>query len=188
MFFLPPQRRTPDRFRRLAAFVVWLAIAITARAQDHTILFSVSDAGVSKAITNWGLDTCWANFDNMQRGLIYMGTNNVTIVRVGFTVDSPLTNNDISPADKSALLTCSNLASMATAATKWDMNLLFPVDAWYESSSSTVYTDRWASAMIACQRYYKRSMWMVEPFNEPDYSPWGEGSQQNLRNIEAYLP
>lgn len=158
------------------------------KSQDHTIVFSTSDAGVSKTITNWGLDTCWASFDNMQRGLIYMGTNNVTIVRVGFTVDSPLTNNDISPSDKSTLQTCSNLASMATAATRWDMNLLFPVNAWYQSGSGTVYTDRWAAAMAACQRYYKRSLWMVEPFNEPDYSTWGEGSQQNLRDIMGYLP
>ena len=186
----PQYQQNKSRIGEIAAFVVFLVLVLAnpVRAQVSTVSFNTAGSGVSAAITNWGLDTCWASFDNMQRGLIFMGTNNVTIVRVGFTVDSPLTNNDISPADKSALQTCSNLASMATAATKWDMNLLFPVDAWYQNGGGTVYTDRWASAMMACQRYYKKTMWMVEPFNEPDYSSWGEGSQQNLRNIEAYLP
>ncbi|HEU5396131.1 MAG TPA: hypothetical protein VFV81_03125, partial [Verrucomicrobiae bacterium] len=165
---------------------MWTA-ALTGSAQDHTIVYGTSDPGISRAITNWGLDTCWASFDNMQRGLIYMGTNNVTIVRVGFTVDSPLTNNDVSPADKSSLQTCANLAAMATAAKKWDMNLLFPVDAWYQSGSGTIYTDRWAAAMQACQRYYNRNLWMVEPFNEPDYSSWGEGSPQNMRDLTGHL-
>ncbi len=57
----------------------------------------------------------------MQRGLLYMGTNNVTIVRVGFFVDAPLTNNDVTPADKANMQTDMNLASMATVANRWDM-------------------------------------------------------------------
>ncbi|HZT22395.1 MAG TPA: LamG-like jellyroll fold domain-containing protein [Verrucomicrobiae bacterium] len=156
-------------------------------AQDHTIVFSSGDSGVSVAITNWGLDTCWPSFDNMQRGLIYMGTNNVTIVRVGFFVDAPLTNNDVTPADKSNMQTDINLARMATAATKWDLNLDSSIDPWYQSGANTVYPDRWAAAMEACQKYYNRHFWAAEGFNEPDYSPNGEGSPQNLYDIFGYL-
>lgn len=133
-----------------------------------------------RAITNWGLDICWQSFDNMQRGLFYMGANNVMIVRVGFTVDSPLMNNDVSPADKTSLQICANYANMATAATKWDMNELTGVNSWYQSGTGTVYADRWAAVIEACQRYYKKYFWSVEGFNEPDYSEWGEGSQQYL--------
>ena len=164
-----------------------LLAVMQVHAQEHAVVFGPTDPGVTRSITNWGLDTCWPNYDNMQRGLIYMGTNNVNIVRVGFTVDSPLTNNDVSPSDKAALQTCADLASMATSATRWDMNLLFPVDSWYQSGSGTVYPDRWAAAMEACQRYYNRNMWMTEPFNEPDYGSWGEGSGQNLYDIMGYL-
>lgn len=163
-----------------------LAFAGPVRAQDHTIVFSVSDAGVSKAITNWGLDTCWPSFDNMQRGLIFMGTNNVNLVRVGYVVDAPLTNNGLSASQKAVLQTHANLAKMATAATRWDLNMASSVDPWYQSGTGTVYPDRWAAAMEACQRYYNRSFWMVEGFNEPDYG-WGQGSQQNLYDLFGYL-
>jgi hypothetical protein len=139
------------------------------------------------AITNWGLDTCWPNYDNMLRGLIFMGTNNVNIVRVGFFVDAPLTNNDVTPADKSSMQTCANLAAMATAATRWDMNLDSSVNAWYQSGANLVYPDRWAAAVEACQRYYNRSIWSVEGFNEPDYTANQEGSSQNLYDIFGYL-
>ncbi len=91
----------------------------------------------------------------MQRGLFYMGANNVMIVRVGFTVDSPLMNNDVSPADKTSPQICANYANMATAATKWDMNELTGVNSWYQSGTGTVYADRWTAAIEACQRYYK---------------------------------
>src|SRR5262249_14814627 len=171
------------------AVVIFLAFALACpvRAQDHIVPFSTSAAGVSAAITNWGLDTCWPSFDNMQRGLIFMGTNNVNIIRVGFFVDAPLTNNDVTPGNKSSMQTCANLAGMATAATKWDMNLDSSVNAWYQSGANTVYPDRWAAAIEACQRFYNRSFWSVEGFNEPDYTPNGEGSAQNLYDIFGYL-
>lgn len=173
--------------RKLCATFFALILAGSIEAQDHTIVFSTSDPGVSAGTTNWGLDTCWPSFDNMQRGLIYMGTNNVTIVRVGFFVDAPLTNNDVTLGDKSNMQTDINLAGMATAATRWDMNLDSGVNSWYESAANVVYPDRWAAAMEACQRYYNRNFWSVEGFNEPDYTPNGEGTAQNLDDIFGYL-
>ncbi len=189
MILLPPLLRTLNRFWASGVFGVLFALVFASpvRAQDHTILFSPTDPGITRSITNWGLDTCWANFDNMQRGLIFMGTNNVNIVRVGFFVDAPLTNNDVTPANKSSLQACASLAGMATAATRWDMNLNTSVNTWYVSGAKTVYTDRWAAAIEACQRYYNRSIWMVEGFNEPDYTPNNEGSKQNLYDIFGYL-
>jgi len=65
-------------------FILHSSFFISARAQDHTIVFSTSDPGVSVAITNWGLDTGWPNYDNMYRGLLYMGTNTVNLVQVAF--------------------------------------------------------------------------------------------------------
>ena len=105
-------------FFRYSALVVVLSLGGLLQAQDHTIAFSTTAPGVTRSITNWGLDTSWPSFDNMQRGLIFMGTNNVNIVRVGFVVDAPLTNNDLSASQKAALQTHANLANMATAATR----------------------------------------------------------------------
>jgi hypothetical protein len=177
------------RFQSSAVLVavIMLLSAGLLRAQDHTIAFSTSDAGVSRAITNWGLDTCWISFDNMQRGLIFMGTNNVNLVRVGFLVDAPLTNGDISASQKPTLQSMANLAAMAPASARWDMNLASSVDTWYQSGANLVHPDRWAAAIQACQRYYHRSIWMVEGFNEPDYTSNNEGSPQNLYDIFGYL-
>jgi len=189
IFDVASRRRVLFRIFRTAACLgsSLLSWVHPLRAQDQTVVFSTTDPGITRSITNWGLDTCWANFDNMQRGLIFMGTNNVNLIRVGFFVDAQLTNNDVTSADKSAMQTCINLANMATSATRWDMNLNTGVNAWYISGANTVYPDRWAAAINACQRFYNRSLWMVEGFNEPDYIYNNEGSAQNLYDIFGYL-
>lgn len=165
-----------------------LALATAVEAQDHTIVFNTGDPGVIRAITNWGLDTTWTSSDNVRRGLTFMGTNNVTIIRVGFLANSPLTNNDISPAQKTTLQSMANLVAMANPTVLLDLSSATGsgVDPWYQSGAGTVYPDRWALAMEACQRYYNKAIWMAEPFNEPDYG-WGQGSQQNLYDAIGYL-
>jgi hypothetical protein len=190
MFIRQPWLCWRNRFWPSSAFVFLFALDLVSqvRAQNHTIVFDTGAPGVNAAITNWGLDTTWASSDNMQRGLIFMGTNQVTIVRVGFLANAPLTNNDISPAQKATLQSMASLAAMAGTNAVWDMSSATGagVDPWYQSGTGTVYPDRWAAAMEACQRYYNRKMWMAEPFNEPDYG-WGQGSQQNLYDIIGYL-
>ncbi len=170
------------------SIITVLALATAVQAQDHTIVFDTGDPGVSRAITNWGLDTTWTSSDNVRRGLTFMGTNNVTIIRVGFLANSPLTNNDISPAQKATLQSMANLVAMANPTVLLDLSSATGagVDPWYQSGSGTVYPDRWALAMEACQRYYNKAIWMAEPFNEPDYG-WGQGSQQNLYDAIGYL-
>ncbi len=66
------------------------------------------------------------------------------------------------------------------------------VDPWYQSGAGAVYPDRWATNMEVWQRYYaaraaNHPFWWTMPFNEPDYSGWGEGSPQNLYDIMGYL-
>jgi hypothetical protein len=74
-------RNTP--WRRAALFTLFAAASrVLLQAQDHTVPFSTGDPGVTKAIVNWGLDVTWPNPDNMRRGLIFMGTNQVDLVRV----------------------------------------------------------------------------------------------------------
>ena len=182
--------RTFKRFWQLSSLVLLFVFVLInpVCGQDHTILFGVTAPGVPAAITNWGLDTTWVNSDNMKRGLIFMGSNNVHVVRVGFVANEPLTNNDISPDQKATLQSMANLAAMAGTNAMWDMSSATGagVAPWYQSGAGTVYPDRWAAAMEACQRYYNHPMWMVEPFNEPDYG-WGQGSQQNLYDIMGDL-
>src|SRR3974390_2950583 len=95
--------------------------ATQALAQDHTLVFSTTDPGLNSSITNWGLDTTWTDANNMQRGLIFMGTNNASIVRVGFLVNAQLTNNDISASQKATLDSMANVAAMAKPDALWNM-------------------------------------------------------------------
>ena len=176
--------------RNSAIFVLFtLVVAVSVRAQDHTVSFSTSDCGVSKAIPNWGLDTTWASADNMRRGLIFMGPENVNVVRVPFLMNAPLIDGDISDDQRANLQRSADVAALAGPNAMWVLSAGTGsppdrgVDPWYQSSAGHVYPDRWEAAMEACQRYYNRPMWMVEPFNEPDYGPWGEGTRQNLSDI-----
>jgi regulation of enolase protein 1 (concanavalin A-like superfamily) len=154
---------------------------------SQTVTFTTSDPGVSAAIPYWGLDTNWPSADNMRRGLIFMGSQNVNVVRMPATLDAPLVNGDITDADKAQLQQSIDLAAMAGPNALWDLSGHAPVDPWYWSGSNRVYPDRWAAAMAACQQYYNRPIWMAEPFNEPDYLPWTEGSRQDLSDIMGLL-
>lgn len=186
---------TRCRFWRSGALVVlsMIVLAGPARAQDHTLTFSTTDPGSTRSITNWGLDTGWPNYDNMHRGLVFMGTNTVNLVQVAFEMYAPLTNGDITPAMKLDLTNMVNLASQTSTNARWILSSGTGggVDASYQSGTGTVYPDRWATMMSAWQRNYKtnfpnRTMWLAQPFNEPDYG-WGQGSQQNLYDILGYL-
>src|SRR5437879_500109 len=88
-----PANVLPDRLGWMA-LVALCILANSLQAQDHTLVFSTSAAGVSKAITNWGLDVTWPNYDNMRRGLIFMGTNAVDMVRVAFQSARPLRSEE----------------------------------------------------------------------------------------------
>jgi hypothetical protein len=88
------------------------------RAQDHTVTFNTTDPGVTRSITNWGLDTGWPNYDNMYRGLLYMGSNTVNLVQVTFEMFAPVTN-DITPQMKLDLTNMVNLASMTSTNARW---------------------------------------------------------------------
>ena len=191
--FAPFHPRRPWGLRLLLAGLLVSGPARPAFAQDHTIFYSTTDPGITAAITNWGLDTGWAKFDNMQRGLIFMGTNTVNLVQVAFEMYAPMTNNDITPAMKLDLTNMVNLASMTSTNARWIMSSGTGggVDATYQSGTGTVYPNLWAAMMTDWQRNYKtnfpnRTMWLTQPFNEPDYG-WGQGSQQNLYDILGYL-
>ena len=121
------------------------------------------------------------------------GTNTVNLVQVVFEMNAPLTNNDLTPGQNAALSNMANLASLTSTNARWIMSCGTGagVTNSYQSGTGTVYPDRWAAAMEAWQRNYamqfpNRTMWLAQPFNEPDWG-WGQGSQQNLDDILGYL-
>jgi hypothetical protein len=164
-----------------------LVLAGPVHAQ-HTLNFSTSDPGVAKAIPNWGLDTNWASADNMRRGLSFMGTDNVNVIRVPAMMDKPL-DSGLTSDQEAHLQQCMDIAAMASPTAKWD--LCAPgsdtVNAWFQNGTGTVDVNRWVLSLRLNQEFFKHPMWMVEPFNEPDYATWGEGSMKNLYDIMGGL-
>lgn len=156
------------------------------RAQNETVLFSTSATGVSTVITNWGVNTL--STTDIQRDLLFMGSNSMNFVLVGFQADMPQTNNSLTSSDLT-VLTNNIIAASMVPTTSWVMSFGSGagVNSWYQSGSGTVYPDRWATNMEVWQRYYNHSMLWTMPFNEPDYSGWGEGSPQNLHDIIGHL-
>src|SRR6185369_2953130 len=69
-FELPARLRNPGCLPWLA-LVGWCVFVDCLRAQDHTVVFNTGAAGVSRAITNWGMSVTWPSPDNMRRTLIF---------------------------------------------------------------------------------------------------------------------
>ena len=169
--------------------LVSLLFAIALQAQDHTVIFNTTDPGVTKSISTWGMDTTWASYDNIRGGIIYMGTNQIDVIRVGFMVNDALdASGQLSAAAKTTLDTMKNVANSA-GDKPWMFSPVTAagVNAWFKTSSTDVNTTRWVQAMDAAKQYLNKSILWAEPFNEPDYSPWNEGTTANLYDIMGLL-
>jgi hypothetical protein len=173
---------------RITAFLISLtSLAPSALHAVNTVYFNTSDVGVTKSITDWGVDTSWPSADNMRQSIMHMGAGQIDVVRVNFFMDEPLQpNGEIGPSSKSRINTQLNLAAMAgnkplvvIPATEKGSN------AWYLNGFE-VRVDRWVQLIEATQRYINRPIAAVEPFNEPDYWP-GQGTPENLRDIMVQL-
>lgn len=170
-----------------ATFVLAFFISLlNARAQVQTVLFSVTAPGTRTGPTNWGVNTL--STTDIQRDLLFMGSNTVNFVLVSFQTDTPQTNNSLNAGDVT-VVTNNIIAASMVPTTNWVMSFGSGagVHSWYQSGSGTVYPNLWATNMEVWQRYYHHSMLWTMPFNEPDYGPWGEGSAQNLHDIMVDL-
>jgi hypothetical protein len=179
-----------------AALAALLLALFVPPAEAQTVSFSTADAGVTKSIPYWGYDTAWHDLNNIQRSIIFMGSGNVNLVRVGAAMNSPLTGTDIWAADISAS-DKAYLSSLADETKSMVPNALWyfacgAYDNWYRSSTYNVYPDRYAAGWEANVRYLKTlantpTIWAIDCFNEPDYSPNNEGSALNIYDTLWHL-
>ncbi len=188
----PPPRLRPGRAPITSALLALacLAFAEDAAAQDRTVLFGTADAGVSKAITEWGLDTAWPSYDNMRRGVIYMGQDQVDLVRVVFPMNAEVVNGQLTAAQLNDVAYRVSLANLAGASKPLAMtaDTGAGVDAWFKNGAQVI-PSRWIEAMAAAARAYKaqgKTIVSAAPFNEPDYG-WNQGTTANLYDILGLL-
>ncbi len=135
----------------------------------------------------WGMDTAWDSSDNVTRGTNYIGKDVLSVGRVSFQpsdlVDS---NGNLSSAQKSRLQ--SRLNHIAISGVR---NIILNCD--HEALNSANYYGKpyeWYRVIKASVLYAKSkgfNVVTVSPFNEPDYSGWGEGTQAHFKEICRYI-
>ncbi|MFC0877253.1 LamG-like jellyroll fold domain-containing protein [Saccharicrinis sp. FJH2] len=150
---------------------------VTQPVTDRIVLYNLSDEGVSLPIT-WGLDLAWLSVDNIRRGVAFMGSDRVDVVRSSFMPTSPLLNGEL----QGEALTNTNqrmniIDTYLGTNTQVVLNCDHPsVDSWYLGNAVN-----WASLIDVTTRMHQergRTVISVSPFNEPDYG-WGQYTGSN---------
>ena len=153
-------------------------------ATDETVLYNVGDSGVAKHLL-FGLDTAWPSEENIKRGITYMGTENIDIVRASFQPTHPLLNGDLQQKQIDSLNIRLRLINLIGKNVKVALNDdPLSVDSWYKDNA-----DRWAQLIDVYTKRVQNSghpVVSVAPFNEPDYG-WGQGTITDFYNIAAAL-
>ncbi|MCR5819700.1 MAG: RICIN domain-containing protein [Bacteroidaceae bacterium] len=158
-----------------------------------TVPFRISDAGTKLPDITWGLDLAWFSESNLRRGAQFAGQDLIGIVRVPFqTINTGALNGALTQGQTDTLNIRINYVKKW--APKADINLNSDqrdgnsqqVTSWYRSSNSATQATRW-SELIALYKRHVESKGLkvvsVSPFNEPDYSPWHQGSKADFNAI-----
>ena len=158
---------------------------------DRTVVYNVSDPGVSKPIT-WGLDLAWLSEGNLRRGVDFMGSDVVDVVRSSFMPTDPLVGDTA-------------LSGEALTNTNYRISL---INTWLDPSTQVVLNSdhpsidpsfdpsnpdqsvNWAKLIEVTKNMHEaagRTVVTVSPFNEPDYSVTGQGTIDDFYDIVVEL-
>jgi len=155
-------------------------------AADRTVPFGMADPGISKTV-EFGADLAWANEQAFRRNVLFMGLNQIDIVRASFQPTYPLVNGtDLTQEQINDLNYRVGLINTYVGPnTRLTLNCDHPwVDAWYVGQPS-----RWHQLIKTTAQKFKdagHTIVTVGAFNEPDYG-WGQGSNQDMYNITSLL-
>lgn len=152
--------------------------------------FSVSalpDVAGDATKVSWGMDTAWDSADNVTRGTNYIGKDVMATGRISFQpsylVDE---NGELSSTQKSYLQ--SRLNHIAISGVR---NVILNCD--HEALNKANYVGKpyeWYRVIKASVLYARSkgfNVTTVSPFNEPDYSSWGQGSMEDFKEICRYI-
>ncbi len=168
------------------------AMHLQAGAADATPVTFMSRADISQYSIPaqpvlWGMDTAWDSEDNVVRGTNFIGTDVLAIGRVSFQ-PSDLVDSDgnLSDAQQEALQSRLNHIALSGVS-----NVIVNCD--HEALNSTNYygqPEEWYKVIKATVNYCQAqgfTVLTVSPFNEPDYTSWGEGTQDDFREIARLI-
>ena len=162
---------------------------------NNIIPFDISAPG-EKFPVRWGLDVAWISQGNMQRGISYIGKENLSVARIAFQPTYELTNGNLTNVQKQVLNNRITIAQLidknvdititADQEAMLTENRSYPgVD--YYSPNGTPNISRWAELIDATVAYVRDQKKMniigLSPFNEPDYAGWKEGDINASYNL-----
>lgn len=152
-------------------------------ATDRIVPFRLSEPGITREV-EWGADEAWMHEQNLRRCVLFMGKDNVDIVRVSFQPTYPLVDGDLQDAQKKDLQERLRLLGFAKKDVKLSLNCDHPtVDNWYRMNAAN-----WAQLIDVTAKYFQDAGYeivSVSPFNEPDFgwNQWVGGSQDGYENL-----
>lgn len=160
---------------------------ITAETKQETniVPFNVEAEGKQFPVI-WGMDTAWPSEDNMKRGIAFIGTENLGTARASFQPSDLIVDGELSEAQQQALdnrLRIVSLSGVKDIALNCDHEVMNK-DNYYGKP------EEWVKMIEASVRYCQEkgfNVVSVAPFNEPDYTSWGEGSISDFYNIARLL-
>jgi len=151
---------------------------------DVVIPYDITDEGKRLPI-KWGMDTAWANEQNMRKGIAHIGSDNISLARVSFTPWESVESAQQLPTTLQDAL--DNRLYLIGLIGRKDLEVMLnddhaTVDESYTSDSSG---KNWAKLMKMTMNAIERSGYKVTsiaPFNEPDYG-WGQGGIVLMRAV-----
>ena len=147
--------------------------------------FCIDDAGEQFPVI-WGLDTAWPDEWNMRRGTAFIGAENLGTARASFQPNDSIVDGQLSMSQKAALNNRLNLikkSGVTSIALNCDHEVL-------NKSNYVGKPAEWVKLIEATARYCQEKGYTVvsvAPFNEPDYSSWGQGSQADMKEVARLL-
>ncbi len=178
----------PAFWRRLTGTIILLLLLPSlGRAQDRSVIFDTSAAGVTKSIASWGLDTAWLSSDNVRRGVRFMGAPQVDVIRFSFTGDWPLVSGALGT---SALAEFNDRMNIVNAYTDSHTALYLnndtgTYDASFIGADGRIEPVAWATLINVTKQQCVsagRTVLSVAPYNEPDNST-EQGSVTRLGDV-----
>lgn len=158
------------------------ALPVVFDVNANISMFSIPEAPVK-----WGMDTAWDDQANVLRGTNFIGKDVMKIGRISFQ-PSDIVGEDLELSSDQKTALQSRLDHIALSGVK---DVLLNCD--HEALNSSNYYGKpinWYRVIKASVNYAKArgfNVVTIAPFNEPDYGPWGEGTQAHFKEIAKLI-
>ncbi|MBR4698912.1 MAG: hypothetical protein IKP16_03075, partial [Prevotella sp.] len=159
---------------------------------DCTIPFRISDPGKQLPI-RWGLDVAWISEQNIRKGINHIGKENLSLVRGSFqTTYALIGDTRLTSYQQNVLKERLRLANLVGD----DVDLVLNEDQEqgiipYYTSNGVADVGHWANLIDATVAWIhdntKHKVVAVSPFNEPDFTQWGQGTLADFKDIAKEL-